>query len=117
MPHNYDCWRCKRSAPFFTEAEWQQLRPLLDADIAVIKAYREATHGSLDEAIERLPFDSIRLVERWTGYLERDPGKLYHHRLADWGGECMDCGQLFRSPQASFCASCGADSTRQAPTN
>lgn len=114
MPHTYYCWKCKRSAPFFTESEWNELGPLVDTDIAIIKEYREATNCSLDEALNRLPFDSSRLAEAWSGYRERSPSRFYHHRLSVWGGECLDCGALFRTPKAAFCASCGADSSRQA---
>ena len=30
-----------------------------------------------------------------------------HHRLSDWGEECVKCNNLLRTPKSKFCADCG----------
>ncbi len=108
MPKIYYCWKCKRDIPMLTDDEWGIVEPLAKSDIEIIKEYRTETNCTLDEALDRLPFDSSKLVEQWSGYWERSPTNFYHHHLSAWGEECAECGNLLRTPKASFCAACGA---------
>jgi hypothetical protein len=108
MPETHYCWRCGRDVPMFTDAEWLILKPLVRSDIEIIKEYRTATGCSLDEALDRLPFDSSALVFQWSGCQERSLSTFHHHRLSVWGAGCDRCGHLLRTPDASFCANCGA---------
>lgn len=108
MPKTYYCWKCKRDIPMLTAAEWEIIEPLVKSDMEIIKEYRAETNCTLAEALDRLPFDSSELVFNWSGYRERSPSNFYHHRLSEWGHECVRCGHLLRTPEASFCANCGA---------
>lgn len=42
-----------------------------------------------------------------TGFEETEPNAIMHHRIAQYGPPCENCGKPYRTPQASFCAACG----------
>lgn len=42
-----------------------------------------------------------------TGWQETSPNAIMHHRIAQYGPPCEQCGKPYRTPQASFCAACG----------
>jgi len=108
MPKTYYCWRCKMPIPMLTDEEWQEVRPLLQMDIARIKEYRTETGACLQDAIAELQHTACQRYFEITGFTETNPNALWHHYLSKLGPECDSCGQLLRTPQASFCASCGA---------
>ena len=62
-------------------------------------------------------FDSTSRTERFkelldfyyfiTGEIETEPNAIMHHRIAQYGPPCENCGKPYRTPKASFCAACG----------
>ena len=42
-----------------------------------------------------------------TGFKETEPNAIMHHRIAQYGPPCENCGKPYRTPAASFCAACG----------
>ena len=42
-----------------------------------------------------------------TGEMETEPNAVMHHRIAQYGPPCKNCGKPYRTPQASFCGACG----------
>jgi hypothetical protein len=42
-----------------------------------------------------------------TGWEETEPNAIMHHRVAQYGPACENCGKPYRTPQAAFCAACG----------
>lgn len=42
-----------------------------------------------------------------TGIDETEPNAIMHHRIAEYGPPCENCGKPYRTPSASFCAACG----------
>jgi hypothetical protein len=107
MPKTYYCWRCKVSIPFLTLDEWKEVHPLLVVDMERIKSIRRATGEALQSAIDSLRHTACERYAEITGVEETNPNALWHHHLDLYGRECAACGQLFRTPQARFCAQCG----------
>jgi hypothetical protein len=109
MPHTLYCWRCRTDIPMLTEAEWAVISPELANGIEQIKFYREANNCSLAEARTKgFGRKALELYEEVTGYRETNADALFHHRLSIYGPPCGACGKPLRTPQASFCAACGA---------
>ncbi|HIP78526.1 MAG TPA: hypothetical protein EYH07_08715 [Kiloniellaceae bacterium] len=96
------------------EQEWEEIEPLLRRAMDQTKRYR-AQHGvSLAEATQKGYGQAA--LERYfeiTGFRETNPNALWHRRLSDLGPPCSACGKPLRTPQATFCAACGA----QAPAS
>lgn len=44
--------------------------------------------------------------ERITGYKERNPAAIWHHRMALYGPPCRSCEKPLRTPRATLCGSC-----------
>lgn len=42
-----------------------------------------------------------------TGFETTVHNAIMHHRIAQYGPPCENCGKPYRTPQASFCAACG----------
>jgi hypothetical protein len=42
-----------------------------------------------------------------TGWDETEPNAIMHHRIAQYGPPCENCGKPYRTPKATFCAACG----------
>ena len=42
-----------------------------------------------------------------TGMEETEPNAIMHHRIAQYGPPCENCGKPYRTSKASFCAACG----------
>jgi hypothetical protein len=49
----------------------------------------------------------IDSYEQFTGVRETDWNKVFHHRIANYGDPCSNCGKPLRSPTAKDCAACG----------
>ena len=43
-----------------------------------------------------------------TGFGETNPDAIWHHRASLYGPPCHLCGKPLRTPEARFCAACGA---------
>ena len=66
-------------------------------------------HGvSLRDGIEALFRPMREEYERITGWPDVPQGAILHHRLSLYGPPCRECGRLLRTPQARWCAGCGA---------
>jgi hypothetical protein len=88
-----------------------------EAEFAVVsKLYSEAfrTKDSLEPGH---PGRGLTTAERFspvcdaykemTGFAETNANAVMHHRISLCGPICRACGRPFRTPKASFCASCG----------
>lgn len=93
--------------PFLEEDEWQQVSPLLGNAAQEIKDYREKHNCDLATARLNVKPEAMQKFEELTSMPGVHFEIIFHHRLIDWGPECTNCGHLFRTPKASFCANCG----------
>lgn len=55
--------------------------------------------------------EALDLYQRLTSFRETNPNALWHHRMSLYGPICASCGKPLRTPEASFCAACGARRT------
>ena len=90
-----------------TDEEWTKVGPLLQKTIEGIKELRSETGAGLQEALDSLRHQACQRYYEITGFRETNPNAIWHHRLSDYGPECPQCGHLFRTPNAAFCAACG----------
>lgn len=81
------CWRCQMDMLMLDEQEFARVRRLYI----------------------RKPWPSGILEEyrQITGMEETNPNAIMHHRIAQYGPPCTQCGKPLRTPEASFCAACG----------
>ena len=103
----YYCWRCEIEMPFLDDNEWRQISPLLGNAIAAIKDYRIENKCDLATARENVKPEAMKLFEELTGMPGIHFEVIQHHRRSEWGPECKNCGNLFRTPKASACVNCG----------
>lgn len=87
--------------------EWEVISPLLIRDNEGIKEIRKEKGISLESALDGYQSEAAQKYLEMTEYKEENWQAIDHHRLSAHGQECPDCGHLFRSPEASFCANCG----------
>lgn len=83
--------------------------PMLDEDefASISKLYSQGfqlTGKSLKVRFEPLCKAYLEI----TGFNETNPNAIMHHRISLYGPKCRNCGKPFRTPKASFCASCGS---------
>lgn len=91
MARELYCWRCRIEMPMLDEDEWARIGPLLSG------AFDPVTrHSALD------------LYKKITGLRETNINAIWHHRIANYGPPCDQCGKPLRTPKASLCAACGA---------
>lgn len=107
MPKTYNCWRSGMLIPMLTDSEWEEVEPLLGITGRKITEYREANGGSFIEAIENLRSLAADKYFEITGFQVSNPLKIWNYRLANYGAECLECGNLLRTPRASYCVKCG----------
>ena len=81
------------------EDEFAEIRELYS------KAFRFG-QGTPEERFQPM----LDAYERITGFRETVPAAIMHHRIADFGPPCSNCGKPLRTPQAAFCAACGQQS-------
>ena len=104
------CWRFKEYLPLLNESEWDQISPLLENTIGKIKAYR-AEHGcDIPTARAHCGAEAVAKFEQITGYRDINYDAIFYLRRINYGPKCLNCGKLFRTPRARYCASCGAGS-------
>lgn len=103
----YYCWRCCKDMPFLDESEWLMIEPHLAQGILDIKNYREQVCTDLNTARQSVRSEAMTLFADMTGmdYVHADI--INHHRLSDWGDECINCAQLLRTSKATICGHCG----------
>ena len=92
-----------------TEEEWQLVSPHLSNALAELMAYRQEHGCTLAEASERaFGRRALELYEQITGFKEINVNAVWHHRLSMYGPSCQACGKPLRTPEARYCAICGA---------
>jgi len=108
MPTLLYCWRCKADVAMLDEAEWAVIHPLLLEDLRCIKRYRNTFGATLPFAIAQVASLALDAYVAMTGFPEKNPENLWHHRRSVYGPPCHACGKPLRTPRARFCAECGA---------
>lgn len=93
--------------PMLTEDEWKEIAPLLRIDTERTKQLRREKNIGLAEALYQLRSEACQKYYELTGFKEGNWQAIYTYRLSDYGPECPECGKLFRTPKAKFCAECG----------
>lgn len=93
MARTLYCWRCKMDIPMLDEREWEEVGPLLRIRPDDVGARRQS-------ALDR--YHAI------TGFRETEPNAIFHHRIRLYGPPCEACGKPLRTPNATWCAVCGA---------
>lgn len=104
---SYYCWRCEIDVPMLEEAEWELMEPLLSNQSRIIKEYRAETGCDIKSAMEEAFKPATEKYFELTGFVETNHNAIWHHRLSDFGPECVGCGHLLRTSRASYCANCG----------
>ena len=95
--------------PMLEDSEWELVEPLLKNAATEIKQYRQTHHVSLAEAREKgWGRAALEKYHELTGFNETNPDALWHHHISLYGPPCTTCGKPLRTPQAKFCAACGA---------
>ncbi len=64
---------------------------------------KNTTPGLTREARYKPLLDYYKEV---TGMEETEPNAIMHHRIAQYGPPCENCGKPYRTSKASFCAAC-----------
>ncbi|WP_264549822.1 hypothetical protein [Flavobacterium sp. N2820] len=92
------CWRCKMEIPMLNEEEY----------IIASKLYGESFQKMKTGLSRKESFKPmLDYYNEITGFGETEPNAIMHHRISQYGPPCENCGKPYRTPQASFCASCG----------
>ncbi len=95
------------------ESEWPEMRAAVQRGVRNFRA-RHAAPGTdsaetTDDEKQQFQYaEALDLYERLTGYRETNPSAIYHHQVSLYGPPCKACGKPLRTPEASFCAACGA---------
>lgn len=95
----------------FDADEFLRLRELYSLGTANTKEYRKLHGVSLQDSrpMERF-HELLELHFELSGVRETKPGAIMHHERALFGGPCLQCGRLLRTPTARKCYECGAPS-------
>jgi hypothetical protein len=93
------CWRCRMKVPMLDEEEFAMAQRLYGAAFD-----SEKNHGkNLKERFQPL----LEYYFDITGWQETEHNAIMHHRIAQYGPICEQCGKPYRTPLANFCAACG----------
>ena len=94
--------------PMLDEDEYAEVRALYSQCMRATQEFRQA-HGIPLESADMS--DRFRPVcdayERMTGMKETVANAIMHHRIAQYGPPCTQCGRVLRTPQSSKCLECG----------
>lgn len=90
------CWRCKMEVAMLDEEEYRQAYKLYGNGI-------KALNGTREERFKPL----LDYYFQVTGERATEPNAVMHHRVAQYGPPCENCGKPYRTRKASFCAACG----------
>jgi hypothetical protein len=102
------CWRCREVVPMLDEEEFARVEALWRMAFHDRGRLRREHGVSLGDGIEALFRPMREEYERITGRADVPQGAILHHRISLYGPPCRECGQLLRTPRASWCAACGA---------
>jgi hypothetical protein len=92
------CWRCKMELPMLDDDEYRIANELYS------KGFSD--RELLPNRAERFK-PLLDYYEQVTGWKETEPNAIMHHYISLYGTPCEKCGKPYRTPKASFCASCG----------
>ena len=84
--------------------EWERIAPALSHQIERIKRICREQGCDFTKARRMAEQEACDLYFEMTGYRESNSNAIWHHRLEDFGPECPQCGRLFRTPKARYCA-------------
>ena len=82
--------------PMLDEEEFEKARELYSLGFKITKPNRSERFKLLLDYYNDL-----------TGFKETEPNAVKHHRIAQYGPICENCGKPYRTPLASSCAACG----------
>lgn len=93
------CWRCKMELAMLNEEEYAVAE----------KLYSEGMRNFSSAGADRKKrFKSLLdYYMAITGEEETEPNAIMHHRIAQYGPPCENCGKPYRTPRASYCPACG----------
>jgi hypothetical protein len=95
--------------PMLDEGEFNEIDRLYRECIRNAKEKRERGKLSLEGINHDWLFDPVRVAYyEITGFAETNHNAIVHHRIALYGKPCSNCEKPLRTPQARFCAACGA---------
>ena len=97
-------WRCQQDMPMLDEEEFAR----------VDRLYRDG-FGPPRRTLEERFAPVSREYARLTGYPDCHPNAVMHHRLSLFGPPCTACSKPLRTPQAAYCAACGASRSAHEP--
>lgn len=84
--------------------------PMLDEEeySKAYELYGQAIENTRQESAGQPIFKPLLdYYKQITGWDETEPNAIMHHRVAQYGPLCENCGKPYRTPRASFCAACG----------
>ena len=107
-PYKHYCWRCKKPVHLLTDDEFEKFNPIVNNRGPFSTRLLNCAFGlgDLTEPIQDSQDMYLRLIGEPLP--PEDYYNMRHHYLSYWGGACHVCGQLLRTPDANFCAQCGA---------
>lgn len=99
------CWRCGMDVPMLDEQEFAGVSQVhREAFERFRTSPREGRPSKVEVILEPVCAEYTRL----TGFPETNANAVFHHRLSLYGPPCAACGKPLRTPQARYCAACGA---------
>lgn len=94
--------------PMLDEDEYAEIRALYGQCMDATKEFREAHDIPLDAVDSSELFRPVcDAYERMTGMKETVANAIMHHRIAQYGPPCNQCGRVLRTPKSSKCLECG----------
>jgi hypothetical protein len=87
------CWRCKIDVPMLDDNEFEKAKELYSLGFKNAKADRFRP--------------LLEYYKNVTGFEETEAAAIMHHQISQYGPICDSCGKPYRTPIATFCASCG----------
>lgn len=95
--------------PMLDEDEYAIIEQLYTTCTLAAKEFREATRSRLEETPIDDFFRPVReAYAKLTGWENTHQEVIRHHRISIYGEPCRQCSKPLRTPEARFCASCGA---------
>lgn len=104
------CWRCCQEVAMLDEDEYRVLHQVYGE---CIRSASQRRNEHFARTGERLTihdlFEPVRQAYTdMTSVADCHHNTIMHHRIALYGPPCSVCGKPLRTPQAQFCAACGA---------
>jgi len=83
--------------------------PMLDEDeyAIALKLYGQGVTNRNVQGLEARVKPLLDYYKQVTGWTETNANAIMHHRVAQYGPPCENCGKPYRTHEATFCAACG----------